>query len=102
MPDRPKKPKQTTLKFGKFKVVATVNPELDECYGHYKSLPKPRIEYLDSGDPVVTASTLFHEMLHFISDQFDLDLSEVVVRNLEHSIPQLLRENKRVFKALLE
>lgn len=92
---------QETLRFSAFRIPVVLNKELDDCYGRYRPVPDPKIEY-NGCSGVTKASTLFHEMLHFISDQYELDLSEFQVRVMEHAIPQLIRENRDVFGLLLE
>lgn len=88
------------LNFGAFKVPLIKNRSLEDCYGRYKALPNPMIEY-NGCTGVNKESTVFHEMLHFISDQFELELSEAQVRVMEHAIPQLIHENPGKFNALM-
>ena len=89
------------LRLGAFRIPIIKRVDLDDCYGQYRPLPDPRIEY-NGCTGATKASTLFHEMLHFISDQYEIDLTETQVRILEHTVPQLIRENPVAFSDLLE
>lgn len=84
-----------TLRIGSYdvEVKKVGNKDLDSEYGSLEWTEGiPLIRAIPSS-PSVTASTLFHEALHFISDICTLRLTEYQVLMLELMVPATLRDN---------
>lgn len=65
--------------------VGEMNPEHNQILIHKKLSDK------------LTVETYIHELLHAVSDEYDVDLSEQQILKLEKAIPKML-EKGNVFK----
>lgn len=101
----PAKKPQMFIRIGAIKAPVYCDEKLGgdspETFGEYSYNP-PKITHNGILDKKVQSLTLFHEAFHFMSDVYCLNLTEEQVQKLEILIPQLIRDNYKLFKPLFE
>lgn len=80
-----------TVKIGPVDVPVYEDGELED-YGLYEELPKQRIR-ISSRNGLAREMTLLHEILHAMSEQYGVALSEHRVRALEQIVTQFVIDN---------
>lgn len=75
--------------------------DLSDSLGEYQADPVPKIKIQHGLEEPVRSLTMLHEVMHAISDQYSLDLSENTVRRLETALGQACRDNPGVFLAVI-
>ncbi len=100
-----KKPERVSLiRMGALNIPVIHDESMEDC-GQYKSVEGPTVY---TGPPALEpgtaeyATTVFHEMLHAISDLYGLNLSESKVRVLEQTIAGMFRQNPEWAKLYIE
>ncbi len=96
-------PHMKSLKIGPHTVPILVGPkEVSEGnLGECTCFPDPEIRLYSLGSQW-SYTTLLHEAIHLISDFYDLNLPEPIVRALDQQITLLLRNNPQLTKGLLQ
>ena len=90
-----------SLRLGTIQVPIKLHERLElGDLGQFHGAPRPTI-HLAKQDSHVAGITIFHELLHCISDQYGVGLSERQVRVLEQTLTGAMRDNPEFFRGLI-
>lgn len=89
-----------SVQLGAVKVTAMVTRLDDGTFGDSQVHPDAIIRIDDRLDQSSQAMTVIHELLHVVSDHFNLDLSERQVCCLEQAISSIMFQNPELVPAL--
>ena len=76
--------------------------EMDESSGLWNGLSDPVITVNDKMPVLQQNMTILHEVLHAISEMYNLEWSERDVRTVEQALAALVHDNPALFKALMK
>jgi hypothetical protein len=65
-------------------------------------MPRAKISLLRGMSPAVARTTFLHEVLHFVSDTLDLDMTEAQISGAAAGVQSLLAANPGVLKKVVE
>jgi hypothetical protein len=67
-----------------------------ETFGEFKYYPRPSIVVDELLEPSSAWMTMFHELLHAVSEMYGLELDEGQIRTLEVAISDAFRSNPKL------